>query len=127
MLATDAVFSRRPLALDIGKGGLGQWECHEWPDLFIAQPGVYWSPSDLSDLVKSWGLRGPSSGRRPPVSLKFGTNGMPSCASPAPESLYQQSAKSLLFPSRCASSTGAGSPCTVASLGWRGIGRRSAT
>jgi hypothetical protein len=54
MLATDAAFSRRPLALDIGKG-LGQWECHEWPDLFIGQPGVYWSPSDLSKLVKSRG------------------------------------------------------------------------
>jgi len=39
MLATDAVFSTTPLALDIG-GGLRQWECHEWPDLFIAQPGV---------------------------------------------------------------------------------------
>jgi DNA polymerase type B, organellar and viral len=56
MLATDAVFSRRLLALDIGKG-LGQWECHEWPDLFIAQPGVYWSPSNLSELVKSRGVR----------------------------------------------------------------------
>jgi hypothetical protein len=54
MLATDAVFSTRPLALDIG-GGLGQWECHELPDLFIAQPGVYWSPSDISRLVKSRG------------------------------------------------------------------------
>jgi hypothetical protein len=54
MLATDAVFSTRPLALDIG-GGLGQWECREWPDLFIAQPGVYWSPSNLSKLVKSRG------------------------------------------------------------------------
>ena len=54
MLATDAVFSRRPLALNIGKG-LGQWECHEWPDLFIAQPGVYWSPPDLSERVKSRG------------------------------------------------------------------------
>jgi hypothetical protein len=54
MLATDAVFSTRPLALDIGEG-LGQWEEKVWPDLFIAQPGVYWSPSDLSKLVKSRG------------------------------------------------------------------------
>jgi hypothetical protein len=54
MLATDAVISTRPLALEIGKG-LGQWECQKWPDLFIAQPGVYWSPSDLSKLVKSRG------------------------------------------------------------------------
>ncbi len=45
MLATDAVFSTRPLSLDIGEG-LGQWEEKVWPDLFIAQPGVYWSPSD---------------------------------------------------------------------------------
>jgi hypothetical protein len=54
MLATDAVFSTRPLALDVG-ADLGQWECHEWSDLFIAQPGVYWSPADLSNLVKSRG------------------------------------------------------------------------
>jgi hypothetical protein len=42
MIATDAVFSTRPLPLDIGDG-LGQWEEKVWPDLFIAQPGVYWS------------------------------------------------------------------------------------
>jgi hypothetical protein len=40
MLATDAVFIREPLSLDIGEG-LGQWEEKVWPDLFIAQPGVY--------------------------------------------------------------------------------------
>lgn len=54
MLATDAVFSTRPLALDIGQG-LGQCEEKLWPDLFIAQPGVYWSPSDLQASVKSRG------------------------------------------------------------------------
>jgi DNA polymerase type B, organellar and viral len=54
MLATDAVFTTRPLLLDIG-GGLGQWEENVWPDLFIAQPGVYWSPSDLEASVKSRG------------------------------------------------------------------------
>ena len=47
MLATDAVFSREPLSLDIGEAP-GQWEEKVWPDLFIAQPGVYWSPSDLA-------------------------------------------------------------------------------
>jgi hypothetical protein len=47
MLATDAVYSTRPLPLDIGEG-LGQWEQKTWPDLFIAQPGVYWSPSELA-------------------------------------------------------------------------------
>jgi hypothetical protein len=54
MLATDAVFSTRRLSLDIGED-LGQWEETVWPDLFIAQPGVYWSPSDLQPSVKSRG------------------------------------------------------------------------
>jgi hypothetical protein len=54
MLATDAVFSTRPLSLDLG-GALGQWEEKVWPDLFIAQPGVYWSPTDLGKSVKSRG------------------------------------------------------------------------
>jgi hypothetical protein len=54
MVATDAVFSMRLLSLDIGEG-LGQWEEKIWPDLFIAQPGVYWSPSDLQNSVKSRG------------------------------------------------------------------------
>jgi DNA polymerase type B, organellar and viral len=47
MLATDAVYSTRPLALDVGKG-LGQWDPKIWPDLFIAQPGVYWSPTEYA-------------------------------------------------------------------------------
>jgi hypothetical protein len=54
MVATDAVFRTRPLSLDIGEG-LGQWEEKVWPDLFIAQPGVYWSPSELNQSVKSRG------------------------------------------------------------------------
>jgi hypothetical protein len=54
MAATDAVFSMRPLSLDIGDG-LGQWEETRWDDLFIAQPGVYWPPSDLPKSVKSRG------------------------------------------------------------------------
>ncbi|HTO44411.1 MAG TPA: hypothetical protein VML56_10055, partial [Burkholderiales bacterium] len=54
MVATDAVFSTRPLSLNIG-AMLGQWEEKVWPDLFIAQPGVYWSPSDLQKSVKSRG------------------------------------------------------------------------
>jgi hypothetical protein len=56
MLATDAVFSTRPLPLDVGDN-LGQWEPKVWTDLFIAQPGVYWSPSDLETSVKSRGVR----------------------------------------------------------------------
>jgi hypothetical protein len=54
MVATDAVFSTRPLSLDVGDR-LGQWEEKIWPDLFIAQPGVYWSPSELEKSVKSRG------------------------------------------------------------------------
>ena len=54
MLATDAAFSRERLSLDLGEG-LGQWEEKVWPDLFIAQSGVYWPPSDLALSVKSRG------------------------------------------------------------------------
>lgn len=54
MLATDAVFSTRPLSLDTGET-LGQWEEKVWSDLFIAQSGVYWSPSDAKASVKSRG------------------------------------------------------------------------
>jgi hypothetical protein len=44
MIATDALFSIRPLPLAVGED-LGQWERQVWPDLFITQPGIYWSPS----------------------------------------------------------------------------------
>jgi hypothetical protein len=54
MVATDAIYCTRPLSLDIGEG-LGQWEEKVWPDLFIAQPGVYWSPSEVEESVKSRG------------------------------------------------------------------------
>jgi hypothetical protein len=54
MVATDAGLSTRQLSLDIGER-LGQREEKIWPDLFIAQPGVYWSPSDLEKSVKSRG------------------------------------------------------------------------
>ena len=47
MVAPDALYSSRPLPLDIGDG-LGRWEEQQWPDLFIVQPGVYWSPSNLA-------------------------------------------------------------------------------
>ncbi|HTD55528.1 MAG: hypothetical protein JOZ35_08015 [Hyphomicrobiales bacterium] len=47
MLATDAVFSNRPLPLDTG-AGLGQWTEKVWPDLFIVKPGVYWSPTEAA-------------------------------------------------------------------------------
>jgi hypothetical protein len=45
MQATDALFSTRLLPLAVGEG-LGQWEMKEWPDLFVVQPGVYWSPTE---------------------------------------------------------------------------------
>jgi hypothetical protein len=41
MLATDAVFSLRPLALPVTEE-LGDWDQSEWPQLFITQPGLYW-------------------------------------------------------------------------------------
>lgn len=42
MLATDGVYSVRPLpGLKIGMA-LGEWECAEHDKLFIVQPGLYW-------------------------------------------------------------------------------------
>jgi len=43
MIATDGVYSTKPLPLDIGEG-LGQWEHKEHPYIFIVQPGLYWGP-----------------------------------------------------------------------------------
>lgn len=44
MLATDALYSREPLKLDVGVR-LGQWEAakHE-TGIFIVQPGLWWTP-----------------------------------------------------------------------------------
>lgn len=55
MVATDAVYSLCPLPLDVGKR-LGQWEMAELADLFIVQPGLYWSPDKRKK--KSRGLSG---------------------------------------------------------------------
>jgi hypothetical protein len=55
MLATDAVYSLVPLPLDVGER-LGQWEQAELSDLFIVQPGLYWSPDRRKK--KSRGLSG---------------------------------------------------------------------
>lgn len=44
MFATDALFTLRPLAVDLGDG-LGQWEGKEHARLFIVQPGIYWGAS----------------------------------------------------------------------------------
>jgi hypothetical protein len=77
MVATDAVFSTSPLTLDLGKG-LGQWEEKLWPDLFIAQPGVYFSPEKLQagaeteafDGVKSRGVKPSVIGEAAPQFLR---------------------------------------------------------
>lgn len=42
MFATDAVYTTKPLAVDFGDG-LGQWKQQTHADLFIVQPGLYWS------------------------------------------------------------------------------------
>ena len=55
MMATDSIFSRVPLPLDIGPR-LGQWELKERPTgLFVVQPGVYWSPGSET-LPKTRGI-----------------------------------------------------------------------
>lgn len=41
-IATDALYSRSRLKLDIGDG-LGQWEEKRRDGMFIVQPGIYWS------------------------------------------------------------------------------------
>jgi hypothetical protein len=79
MVATDAVFSTRPLQLDLGNG-LGQWEEKPWPDLFVAQPGVYFSPAKLRDSsdaavgigdgVKSRGVKRSVIGKAAPQFLQ---------------------------------------------------------
>lgn len=42
MLATDGIYTTRPLALDIGSA-LGQWETKtHGAGIFVVQPGIYW-------------------------------------------------------------------------------------
>lgn len=55
MMATDGIYSLVELDLPIG-GRLGQWEHSVFEDLFIAQPGLYWSASKRKR--KSRGLPG---------------------------------------------------------------------
>jgi len=55
MLATDGVFSTEPLStVDLGDG-LGQWELKHRPDMFVVQPGIYWS-SNSDSLPKTRGI-----------------------------------------------------------------------
>jgi hypothetical protein len=51
MIATDGIYSRVPLDLDLGDR-LGQWEHKELPSLFVVQPGLYWSPQDRTKRSK---------------------------------------------------------------------------
>lgn len=44
MLATDAVYTTRPLPLDIGPG-LGQWAEKQLGAMFVIMPGFFWDPT----------------------------------------------------------------------------------
>jgi hypothetical protein len=55
MIATDAVYSTRPLELPVGPF-LGAWEETKLSSLFIVQPGLYWDPERRKR--KSRGLSG---------------------------------------------------------------------
>jgi len=55
MLATDAVMSRKPLVLPIGEA-LGQWGLEYHENLFIVQPGLYWSGHRKNDKRKTRGI-----------------------------------------------------------------------
>lgn len=65
MIATDALFSTRPLPLDLGNR-LGQWGMKTYPDFFLVKPGVYWSPSDREASLKSRGAPRSIVGRAAP-------------------------------------------------------------
>jgi DNA polymerase type B, organellar and viral len=64
MLATDGVYSLKPLKLKAG-GGLGQWGVKDFPSLFVVQPGLYWPPRSGDD----W--RPKSRGISPTTIAKF--------------------------------------------------------
>lgn len=53
-IATDAVYSRKRLPLDIGNM-LGQWEEKKRNGIFIVQPGIYWS-NGVTDKPKTRGI-----------------------------------------------------------------------
>lgn len=59
MVATDAVYSLRPLDLETGPG-LGQWECKEASGAFVVQPGVHWNPHRRSAVRHQLKTRGMS-------------------------------------------------------------------
>jgi len=55
MLATDGVFLTEPLTTISLGGDLGQWEYKIRPDMFVVQPGIYWS-SNSDSLPKTRGI-----------------------------------------------------------------------
>jgi hypothetical protein len=64
MMATDGIYTLKPLKLSIG-GGLGQWGVKSFPSLFVVQPGLYWPPKSGED----W--RPKSRGISPTTIAKF--------------------------------------------------------
>jgi hypothetical protein len=46
MLATDGIYSTKPLELDIGNE-LGQWEVKHHANMFVVQPGIYFGAGDI--------------------------------------------------------------------------------
>lgn len=56
MMATDGIYSLRPLPLELGTD-LGQWEHKHHPKLFVVQPGLYWGDRHAEDWkAKSRGI-----------------------------------------------------------------------
>lgn len=62
MLATDAVYSLKPLSLPFGDQ-LGEWEATHHPRLFVVQPGLYWADPETAGGKRKLKRRG--------VPLKF--------------------------------------------------------
>lgn len=56
MIATDGIYSRKPLSLEIGDK-LGDWEAttHE-EGIFIVQPGLWWAPDGNKRKLKTRGV-----------------------------------------------------------------------
>jgi DNA polymerase type B, organellar and viral len=55
-VATDGLFVRERLPVDIGNG-LGQWDEKLWDDIFVVRSGIYWPPSNRENekMIKSRG------------------------------------------------------------------------
>jgi hypothetical protein len=57
MIATDAIYSTRPLPRLQRTDNLGDWKLKELPDFFVVQSGFYWSPHNVEAIFKSRGIR----------------------------------------------------------------------